>query len=172
MRCLSGLICEWRNTYLSEYMMNAGILRNNRSAHTIWSTAPTQKRLEDEDNQWQKHKIGDFVEIPSLCGDDSSAAVRTALITDVPKSIDDCWGLSNKLPNGFYLEWIDDYYRYVDEPKYKMWSDEAHPIFVFKPRFHISDERKQELIVYSQDGSVLRSSYWRENGSEKRYDSL
>lgn len=114
-----------------------------------------------------KHKIGDFVEILSLCGDDSSAAVRTALITDVPKSIDDCWGLSNKLPNGFYLEWIDDYYRYVDEPKYKMWSDEAHPIFVFKPRFHISDERKQELIVCSQDGSVLRSSYWRENGSEK-----
>lgn len=128
---------------------------------------PVIETFRGRGNSMIKHNVGDYVEILGIYGEDSSADVRAALITDVPKSIETSWAVANKLPNGVYMEWVDDHYRYIDSPRHEMWIDEVHPIFAFKPRFHISDERKQELIGYSHNNSVLQSSYWRENGSEK-----
>lgn len=55
-------------------------------------------------NSMIKHNVGDYVEILSIYGEDSSADVRTALITDVPKSIETSWAVANKLPDGVYME--------------------------------------------------------------------
>lgn len=128
---------------------------------------PVIETFRGRGNSMIKHNVGDYVEILTIYAEDSYADVRTALVTDIPKSIEHAWEVSNKLPNVLYMEWVDDHYRYIDSPRHEMWVDEIHPVYVFKPRFHISDRRKQELIEYSQDDSILQSSYWRECGSEK-----
>lgn len=114
-----------------------------------------------------KHHVGDFVEIVKLYPptDECNTKVNSALITSVPRSIEKCWDIHQKLPGGVFLGWLDDKYFYIDDPKYKMWSDDIHPVFVFKPREPISEKRKNELIEFAQDESVV-NSYWHENGSE------
>lgn len=115
-----------------------------------------------------KHHVGDFVEIvnPYLSADEErSAKVYTALLTSVPRSIEKCWEIYRKLPDGFFLDWMDDKYFYIDDPKHRMWNDDIHPVFVFKPREPISESRKNELIEFAKDESVV-NSYWHENGSE------
>lgn len=114
-----------------------------------------------------KHHVGDFVEIVNLypSTDECSTTVNSALITSVPRSIENCWEIYRKLPDGFFLDWLDDKYFYIDNPKHKMWSDDIHPVFVFRPRESISKTRKNELMEFSKDESVI-NSYWHENGSE------
>ena len=68
------------------------------------------------------------------------------------------------------MEWIDDYYRYVDEPKYKMWSDESHPIFVLigPSKFYILNIGINE--IYDESRKILK--YIRSKFEKHRSQSI
>lgn len=111
-----------------------------------------------------KHKPGDFVEVFEMWTE-SQPTVKQAIITEVPYSIEKCYELYKQLPEGFYLNWQDEKYVTVDCPAHERRDSYEHPIYIFKPRFPISESRKKELREYAQDDRLLTKAYWREDGS-------
>ena len=107
---------------------------------------------------------GDFVEVFEMWAE-SQPTVKTAIITEVPYSIEKCYEIYKRLPDGVYLSWHDEKYSIVDCPRHERRDIYEHPIYIFKPRFPISERRKKELREYAQDDCLLTKAYWREDGS-------
>lgn len=133
-------------------------------SHNPYQDDPNTDIFRGRSQEMTTHKLGDFVEIFEMWAE-SQPTVKTAIITDVPYSIEKCYEIYKQLPEGFYLNWHDEKYSIVDCPRHERRDIYEHPIYIFKPRFPISESRKKELREYAQDDCLLTKAYWREDGS-------
>lgn len=91
-----------------------------------------------------RFKPGDIVEILEICAE-SPATIKTAIITAVPPSVERCWELKHKLPDGIYPGFEDDEYEFISWNPQEANIYSNHPVYFFKPHFLVSEQRKNEL---------------------------
>ncbi len=91
-----------------------------------------------------RFKPGDIVEILELWAE-SPATIKTAIITATPPSVERCWELKHKFPDGIYTGFEDDEYEFITWNPQKANIFSIHPIYLFKPHFPISEQRRKEL---------------------------
>lgn len=92
----------------------------------------------------KRFKPGDIVEILEIW-DESPATIKTAIITATPPSVERCWELKHKFPDGIYTGFEDDEYEFITWNPQKANIFSIHPIYLFKPHFPISEQRRKEL---------------------------
>lgn len=122
------------DAYLIERTLCSKLWRDNEPTEIFRGRAECQVRF----------KPGDIVEILEIWAE-SPATLKTAIIMATPPSVERCWELKHKLPDGTYPALEDDEYEFIswDPREANIYSN--HPIYFFKPRFPISEERRNEL---------------------------
>lgn len=125
------------------YDESANLIEHTLCSNLRCDNEPTEifrRRIEHQ----MRFKPGDIVEVLEIWAE-SPATIKTAIITATPPSVERCWELKYKLPDDLYLGFEDDVYEFITWNPQEANISSAHPVYLFKPRFPISEQRMNEL---------------------------